>query len=68
MKVIYMVVERNLDEPDEYGTPSKLFINREDAERYASIEEDAAAIEHIMGRTNIQYSYVVEPWVLNNSL
>lgn len=65
---IYMVVERNLDEPESYGTPAKLFTDEAAAERWASIQEDQADLEHHMGRTHIRYSYVVEPWVVHDSV
>jgi hypothetical protein len=65
--VVYMVVERNLDEPGEYGTPAKLFTSREEADRYAVIQEDQADTEYHFGKTHLRYSYVVEPWAVHEN-
>lgn len=68
MNTVYMVVERSHDQPESYGTPAKLFTDESAAERWASIQEDQADLDYYKGRTSIRYSYVVEPWVVHDSL
>lgn len=63
--IVYMVIERNLNLPDEYGVPSKIFTTRESAELHAVLEEHKAFVEYNLGKTTILYSYVVEPWIIH---